>query len=532
MRPKMIKLLIGLFAMGLAATTAQAGEINAAEQSIVNAVSQAFEYNGKTYIVKSAYIAEGRAKLAQDKVNLSSGEASDYISQFHGAKGELVSEGYCDEIITEDKKDSQANNTSANNAENPLKSTVEPEKTSSPQEAKIKKAFLQSFLGKPTKVADDKNEQDNKTDVSPQSTATPAVEEEWNQEEDLGVVQEFTEQDTESAAVGNVEIQSGNESYVVQKEDEKKSNFIDQLSFLGIQKVVFFVVLGLSVVTLAGIVIYIKKIKKRKKKNRKLRTGLAISMGICVTGWMLLILMSFSVYFGLYNKDAIHRQMMESDYFSGVTQMTRELAGQELEKAGYNQEIASEVFTLSNVYIKEKQYIDAVLSGDMEAEISTEVIREDLEEQIVDEDSEKKEDVITSLENVYKNMLQFQLGKEIYEGRKDFLPWFYACVIVGCIMLVGFAVAASEMYGYLHKAVRIESVGIAIASVVVIAISMLARVKGLAWQIVVSPIYYQQFLQKFVAWDIKVMLYVGLLGMLTAVALFVWKRYLHMIYVE
>lgn len=532
MRPKMIKLLIGLFAMGLAATTAQAGEINSAEQSIINAVSQSFEYNGKTYIVKSAYIAEGRAKLSEDKVNLSSGEASDYIAQFNGCKGELVEEGYCDEIITEDKKESDGN-TKANSAENPLKNTVEPEKTSSPQEAKVKKAFLQQLLGEPTKVADDKEENASQTNSPSQSTTAPASEEEeWNQEEDLGVVQEFSEKDIESASVGTVEIQSGSENYEVQKEDEKKSNFIDQLSVLEVQKVVFFVVLALSVVTLAGIVVYIKKIKKRKKKNRKLRMGLAISMGVCVTGWMLLILVSFSVYFGLYNKDAIHRQMMESDYFSGVTQMTRELAGQELEKAGYNREIASEVFTLSNVYIKEKQYIDAVLSGDKEAEISTEVIHESLESLITDENQEQKAAVIESLENVYKNMLQFQLGKEIYEGRAAFLPWFYASVIVGCIMLVLFMVAASEMYGYLHKAVRIESAGIAIASVVIVAISMFARMKGFAWQIVVSPIYYQQFLQKFVAWDIKVMLYVGLLGMLTAVALFVWKRYLHMIYVE
>ncbi len=528
MRPKMIKLLIGLFAMGLAATTAQAGEINSAEQSIVNAVSQSFEYNGKTYIVKSAYIAEGRAKLSEDKVNLSSSEASSYISQFHGCKGELVEEGYCDEIITEDSKSEE--NNSSKLPENALK----PVETSTPQEAKVKKQFLKQFFGEPIKVAGEgKDSGTSQPAVSSEPTAAPVSEdEEWNREEDLGVVQEFTEQDTESASVGTVEIQSGSETYVVQKEDEKKSNFIDQLSFLEVQKVVFFVVLVLSVVTLAGIIIYIKKIKKRKKKNRKLRMGLAVSMGACVTGWMLLILLSFSVYFGLYNKDAIHRQMMESDYFSGVTQMTRELAEQELEKAGYNQEIASEVFTLSNVYIKEKQYIDSVLSGDKEAEISTEVIREALEEHITDEDAEKKENVITSLENVYKNMLQFQLGKEIYDGRAAFLPWFYASVIVGCIMLVLFAVAASEMYGYLHKAVRVESVGIAIASFVVIAISMLARMKGFAWQIVVSPIYYQQFLQKFVAWDIKVMLYVGLLGMLTSVALFVWKRYLHMVYVE
>ena len=41
-----------------------------------------------------------------------------------------------------------------------------------------------------------------------------------------------------------------------------------------------------------------------------------------------------------------------------------------------------------------------------------------------------------------------------------------------------------------------------------------------------------QFLQKYAAWSINVLMYVGCLGILVAIALVIWKRYLHTIYAE
>ena len=90
MKHKITGLIIGLAAFALTAVTVQAGEINANEQSVISAVSQSFSYNGATYVVKSSYIAQGKAKLAEDEVDLSASQAQGYISQFHGSYQELV----------------------------------------------------------------------------------------------------------------------------------------------------------------------------------------------------------------------------------------------------------------------------------------------------------------------------------------------------------------------------------------------------------------------------------------------------------
>lgn len=98
MKRRLTGLIIGIAAFALSAVSVQAGEINANEQSLISAVSQSFSYNGATYVVKSSYIGQGQAKLAQDGVDLSAAQAQGYISQFHGSYQELVQEGYCDLI--------------------------------------------------------------------------------------------------------------------------------------------------------------------------------------------------------------------------------------------------------------------------------------------------------------------------------------------------------------------------------------------------------------------------------------------------
>lgn len=62
--------------------TALAGDINSAEQKIIDAISQTYEYEGAYYRVTDAYIARVIEELSKDDMNLSSSEARSYIRQF------------------------------------------------------------------------------------------------------------------------------------------------------------------------------------------------------------------------------------------------------------------------------------------------------------------------------------------------------------------------------------------------------------------------------------------------------------------
>lgn len=536
MKRRLTGLIIGIAAFALSAVSVQAGEINANEQSLISAVSQSFSYNGATYVVKSSYIAQGQAKLAQDGADLSAAQAQGYISQFHGSYQELVQEGYCD-LISE--APASGNDTA----------TPEPEH-SKKEEAK-NKLLLKTILGKPgTKSDDSKSDKTETQQMDAQTaTATPAADQSstgvnnWGKEEDLGNSIGFEDVDREQAKQGKVTISGNGSAFTVQnnntdskddnsKAQDVKDNFLSKIVHISLWKILFWVISGISVAAIAAVVYYIVMIKRQHKKNRRLRGIIAAGVGVSAGGWTLLLLVALGLYFGAYNNNSIQRQLMESDYFLGVTQMIRETAQGQLEEAGYDGKIASEVYTLSSVYIEEKQYISKVLAGENDAAVSTDGIENALKTEVTGKSDESNQQMIETLKDTYENMLQFKLGRVIYESRTSFLGWFYLTCIVSIIMLLVFFILACRLYGYPHKAARIMCISILISSCLVAGGAVLAKLLKVTAKIEATPVYYLQFLQKYAAWSINVLMYMGCLGILVAIALMIWKRYLHTIYAE
>ena len=74
--------------------TALAGEVNSAEQKIVDAISGTYEYDGAQYRVTDAYIAKVANYLSRDDVNMTESEARGYIRQFNENIAVGISSGY------------------------------------------------------------------------------------------------------------------------------------------------------------------------------------------------------------------------------------------------------------------------------------------------------------------------------------------------------------------------------------------------------------------------------------------------------
>lgn len=558
----------GAIALLLLPVNARAGEINENEQRIVSEVSQSFVYDGQTYVVKSEYVAEGKEKLAQDDVNLSASEAEDYIGQFHGSYQELVEEGYCERA--EGRDSSQ-----------PAAAAQAQETEHSAAESRENRLFLRTILGDASdgggqdnpdtgesrddgsgmtgvsRKGDSKNGDRKQAAKTPAASPASAREEtnEWAQEQELGEKLDFGDGDRKQAREKKLVISGFGGKYAIaagsgydgKGEDagqggnaeeggsaslSRQENFLNRFLHIRAWKILFSLMAVFTVLSVAGTLWYIFKIKRHRRKRRRVRRWLAVFLGVSFGGWALLVLLMLGLYFGVYNSGALQRQMMESDYFLGVTQMTRELAGEELVQAGYEADAASEIFTLSSVYIEEKQYIENVLRGEKDAALSTERIHDSLEAELVKEDGTGDFVMIGRMEELYCRMLQFELGQAIRESREEFMPWFYAVCMTGSIFLAAIFVLAYKMYGYLHKSVRIAAASFLAASGFVTAVAVLVRLLRLPEKVEASPVYYQQFLQKYVAWDINVFLYIGCLGILIAAGMIIWKRYLHIMDAE
>lgn len=511
------RVLFGMLAFVCVAVTAKAAGINSAEQSLLDAVSQPFSYNGKTYVVSSSSISEGRAKLSEDDVELTQSDANDCISQFRQSYAELVAEGYCEEV----KKD--------NDAVQDVQTT--PEAKHSKVEQKRNKEFLKMILGNPPKntSSNEKDSEKDNTEQAVKNSPSPepeTLENEWSYEEDAWETLKFDEQDIKSAVSRQLTITQGSRKYKLQAAEGQIS--VDKYTkrYLYVWKTVLMVLFGCTVIVLAGMFYYTSVFRRHHKRKRKLRLGLSVLGGICLAGWTLLLFLVAGLYFGVYSNGAIHRQLMESDYYSGVTQMAEKQAMELLERNGYDGGIAERIFDLSNIYIEEKQYIDAVLSGKGDTEISTDKIHKKLSESINQKGEKKDTALIQELEEDYKRILHFELGNRIKKSRDACLFWFYLAVTGGVVSFILISALIYQMYGKIYKTVQVGAVAMLLVSVVVTVSAVIVKSVNAKQKFSVRPVYYQEFLQSYISWGIQVMLYVGCIGMLCSIGLLAWRYHI------
>lgn len=533
MKSKSTKICIFAIAIFWAANlysikAAAAGNINAAEQRALSAATQPFEYNGKTYVVNSSYVGQARAKLSAENVDLSDSDADNYISQFNASHQELVEEGYCNEVSSNDssstdKSDEKVKNSTSNkkddkkdNSKDDSKNNTTEKKHSS-KTSSINRVFLKQLFGDAKGKAEATKE--------PQPTSSADV---WDEEEDTGTITaDIGTEDIDYTYSDALSIKYGGKTY------QSSFTFLSDVTKVDLVKAAWKLVIILSVIALISQIVYVAMIKKHGSKKRKLRTAIAVYSGVVIGCTTLLIMSAFVLKFGFLNKSTIDRELMESDYFSGVTQTVREMGKKELKKAGYDEKIADEVFKLSNIYIPEKQYIrNLIENGRDKATLSTDKISSALTQQVTKGSKAENEKIIKKLETIYKLGLSYRFGDGIYKCVREFGNTFVGIMITSIITLLVMLYTLSKMYGFKHKMVRVYSISILLSSVISVIIAMAVNIRNARQSFEISPVFYENFVTKYIAWNEKIGIYIGLIGILIGIALFFVKNYLHRIYVE
>ncbi len=119
--------------MLLIPTKAYAGNINGNEQSVIAVASGTFEYKGVTYKATSQHLAELRAKLMQDDVDLTPEQAQEAIASIYANVKTGIDEKYIVPISGSSNADNNTNKSDKNTQEND-KSTNESQQNSTEKE--------------------------------------------------------------------------------------------------------------------------------------------------------------------------------------------------------------------------------------------------------------------------------------------------------------------------------------------------------------------------------------------------------------
>lgn len=513
------RILAGVAAVLCMASVACAAGINANEQRVLNEVSKPFSYNGKTYLVKSQNIAEGRARLSDEDIDLTAAEANECISRFHQSYEELVSEGYCEEQAGSEQTEPDAQ--------------ASPERKHSKQEAAVNKEYLKQMLGSPGKEKAEKkpsvDEETKASDSLAQTSPAPTADV-WLEKDTTEEVMEFDSQDVSNAVERQLTITYAEKEFTISGKEEKEE--IDRYTKQGLRiwKTAFLILSIFTGIVMVSLLGYIGMMHRHRRRKRGVKKVFAVLTGICVTSWFSFLLIACGLYFGVYSKSGIHRQLMESDYFTGVAQMLQTQTAERLMHKEYDSAIAEEVFHLSNIYIEEKQYIDDVLSGGKDASVSVEKIHLLLEEKLKQEDSAADAGLVTAIETDYKNILHFELGKRIRISKEAWLPWFYLTVAAGVSVSAFLAVFVWIMYGHWYKVAQIHGSGLLAASLAVTVAAVAAGISRIEEKFMVKPAFYFEFIKKYVRWDIQVFFYVGCTGLLLAAGMLAIKLHYSKLY--
>lgn len=160
------------------AQTANAGSVNANEQSVISAVSGQFEKDGIIYAVKPEYISSVKNYLAQDDVELTAEQAQSAISEIYANVQTGVESGYLVEIgrtAAPETEPSQAPSEGAAGQKESSKSTKKPEKQKTEESQKEPEtAGAQENEGSETKSEGDSGaiQQENKKEPETEKSSS------------------------------------------------------------------------------------------------------------------------------------------------------------------------------------------------------------------------------------------------------------------------------------------------------------------------------------------------------------------------
>lgn len=94
MKKSLLKLFMPLVGILIFSMTAYAGDINSAEQRIIDAISGTYEYDGGYYRVTDRYVSKVISYLSEDGRDMTDSQASSYIDQFYSNFATGIDSGY------------------------------------------------------------------------------------------------------------------------------------------------------------------------------------------------------------------------------------------------------------------------------------------------------------------------------------------------------------------------------------------------------------------------------------------------------
>lgn len=271
------------------------------------------------------------------------------------------------------------------------------------------------------------------------------------------------------------------------------------------------------------------------QKKNNLRHIISIVYACVLALMLFLIALFIGLSFSAFNNKVIFNKVSESNYYKRVHEELVDRCKDIVVHNGLPESILDDVITLERVYVEGRNYIDNTLTGSNK-EIQTDKLEESLRANLNDylelENIEVSMEVelgihemIARITQEYQRSIEFKFVYYIALYR-DYVygiaKWLIPVVLVITIALV---VLLMNMFTYLHRGLRYILYALVSSSISIIAISSFLLLSGSYRNLTLEPSYYAAFIASFLKGSISVYLYIGSMGVLLSVLVYMLIGY-------
>ena len=416
MKKKFIIGLLCLLVLCLKPQVCFAGSMNGNEQTVYSIATGTFSYNGETYKAKSVYVAQLRAYLNRDDIDLTSAQASKAISMIYSNVEKGVKEGYLTKVS------GGSSQTETTKAVETTK-TVETTKSQETKKTETSSGVLESEESKGAESATDESKVENSQEIE---TSVLAIES--KQSKKKSKLRGQISYDHEENKIYYEYVDSSDNSTVV-KFDLRGNTFVLEITIILTCLAILTLIL-IAILAIKKCFIFQKdKTRKGRKERQTWRRAIRFLLTIILTIATILLVLITVIQMVFTNKDYLQKTLNANQYYQEIYQDMMQEIHMQLVISGNEDLLLDEDLTLEDFSFVSRNVLK-FREANKEVGDCYQEIEKIINTKITDKSLQK------NILSIYKTYADLGIGTLIYTFGKIIKRLMISMLIGGIIVLV------------------------------------------------------------------------------------------------
>ena len=260
----------------------------------------------------------------------------------------------------------------------------------------------------------------------------------------------------------------------------------------------------------------------------------------------LVLFISIGLGIGVFNSRSVIKGIDQSDYYSKAYNAINQKAERLLSEASLNEELLSDLITAGRVHVDGMNYVNAILNNKSQhiSDIYQDVVSHITNDLYIQSDdslnnnnsigsndwltnmsiesddlSARIHELATAIEYEYKSEVELRFVDYLMIYKADYIK--IMIILIPCTLLLIFFLTylLIRMHKYRHRGIRYIAYAIIASSVLIIITASYWLLSKKYIDPTIVPDYYNQFISSYIKMGITVYVYIGILGIIIALAL-------------